>query len=107
MGKGRSRSAAISASTRFCAAVGLKGKNALQRVADFVLADTHGDPRPAMFALAAQRQGKLIIEKLLEDQPHLRGAAKTVQQIEAFALRAENARRAGLRAAWESDSARE
>ena len=42
-----------------------------------------------MFVLPAQRQRQLIVEELLENQPRLRGAAKSVEQLEIFVLRRE------------------
>ena len=68
--------AAISASTRFCAAVGLKGK--IRFSASRILSSRMriAIPRRVMFVLATQRQGQLVVEKLLEYQAHLRGAAK-------------------------------
>ncbi len=67
----------------------LERQDALQRLADFFFAHAHGDPALAMFAQPAQRQRELVVEKLLEDQPRLRRAAKRVEQLDAFVLRRE------------------
>ena len=67
----------------------LERQDTLQSFANPVLANAHGDAALAMILLAAQRQRQLIIEELLEDQPHLRRAAKAVELLEAFILRRE------------------
>ena len=86
---------------------GLERQDALQRLADFILANAHGYAAPAALALAPLRQRQLVIEKLFEDQTHMRGAAEAVQLFEIFVSSAGSGRRAALRAAWEIDSARE
>ena len=68
---------------------GLERQNALQRLAHFIIAHFHGDAALLRFAVAAQRQRQLVVEKLVEDQPRLRRTAKAVQEIEPFFLRRE------------------
>ncbi len=68
----------------------LERQNPLQRLAHLVLAHAHRDSALPMVLRAPQRQRDLVVEKLLEDQPDLRRAAKGVQQLDVFFLSAEN-----------------
>ena len=63
---------------------GLERENALDGFADFFLANAHGDAALRVIARAAQGESELIVEKFLEDQAGLRGAAKAVEQLNIF-----------------------
>ncbi len=87
MGTDFSRSAAISARTRFCALVGLNGR--IRFKASRTLSSTHvkGDGVFLAHGLASQGQAQLVEEKLLENQALLRGRAKEVERFERLVCR--------------------
>ena len=63
---------------------GLEGKNAFDGGADFFLAHAHGDAAALAIARTPQSKGQLVVEEFLENEAHLRWAAKTIEQLDAF-----------------------
>src|SRR5262249_1892395 len=66
IGEAFSRSAAISASTRFCAAVGLNGRIFLQGFAHAVFSDAEGDSVFLALGSAIECEAELVQEKLFK-----------------------------------------
>ena len=80
----------------------LEWKDALHGAADLFLADAHGDAFLSVIARTAESEGELVVEKLFEDQTRLRGAAKTVQQLDAFILGREVRVEQGIAPRWKA-----
>ena len=66
------------AKTRFCAAVGLKGKDALDGFADFFFADAEGDGVFLARGFAVEREAELVEKKFFEDEALLRRSERNV-----------------------------
>ena len=94
---GFSRSAAISASTRFLCPRRFERQDAFQRVANRRLAHAKGYTGHLLQAALPQRQAELEKEKFLEDQPLVRRRTKLVELGDVLVLRRKVRRRAALR----------